>query len=591
MPVVDTLILVTGVLLLLGIASSKLSARLGLPVLVLFLLLGMLAGEEGIGGIAFENYELAYGIGTAALAVILFDGGLGTPQSAIRAIWPPALLLATVGVLVTALVTGLAAAWILGLSFLEGLLLGSIVGSTDAAAVFSILRHGGVSLPKRLASMLEVESASNDPMAIFLTIGCIELLTGQVAGGWELVGLFVAQLFLGTLVGLAVGYIAVRVINGINLDVVGLYPVLVTAFGLLSFGLASWLGGSGFLAVFLAGIVIGNSRIAFQRGVRLFHDAAAWMAQIIMFVVLGLLSFPSRVIAVGIQGLLVGVVLILLSRPIAVGLTAPFFRFTKRELAFLSWVGLKGAVPITLATFPLLAGIPRASLLFDVVFFVVVLSATIQGWTLPYVARRLDLEVPAEPPPPVTLEITSLRDVEGEVVDYTIADDSRAAGRRVKELALPEGAVIALIVRHHQVFPPHGNSRIEPGDHVIVVLRPAITPLVTYIFARKDQKHDKLPRLTEFPLRANVTVGELEEAYGIRMNAPSHWTLAEAIRSRLDEGAVHLGSMVPFGPIALRVREMGAEGSIEKIGMVILVTGDAPAQNPSPREVLPDDGQ
>jgi NhaP-type Na+/H+ and K+/H+ antiporter len=307
----------------LGIASSKVSARLGLPVLVLFLVLGMLAGDEGIGGIAFENYHLAYGIGTLALVIILFDGGLSTSLSAFRAVWRPSLLLATLGVLITALVTGMAAVWILNLPLLVGLLLGSIVGSTDAAAVFSILRHGGTTLPQRLSSTLEVESASNDPMAIFLTIGCIELLTGRVAGVQDLLGLFLAQMVVGTLGGLAIGFLAVWIINHINLRASGLYPVLVSTFGLLAFGLTNWLGGSGFLAVYLAGLVIGNNRIAFQRGIRHVHDAAAWLAQILMFIMLGLLSFPSRMIAVSGQGLLIGVVLILVARPIAVGVIAP----------------------------------------------------------------------------------------------------------------------------------------------------------------------------------------------------------------------------------------------------------------------------
>ncbi len=575
MALVDTLILLTGLLLLLGIASSKLSARLGLPVLVLFLVLGMLAGEEGIGGIAFDNYGLAHGIGTLALAIILFDGGLGTPVTAVRAVWRPALLLASVGVLGTALVTGLAAAWILRLSLLEGLLLGSIVGSTDAAAVFSILRHGGITLSKRLAATLEVESASNDPMAIFLTIGCIELLTGRMALGPGLLGLFVSQMLLGVLVGLAMGYFAVRVVNRINLDAAGLYPVLVTAFGLLTFGLASWMGGSGFLAVYLAGIVIGNRRLVFQRGIRLFHDASAWLAQIVMFVVLGLLSFPSRLIAVGVQGLLIGVVLILVARPVVVALTLPWFRFNRRELLFLSWAGLKGAVPITLATFPLLAGIPQASLLFDVVFFVVVLSALVQGWTLPLAARWLGLEQPAEPTSPVALEIVSLRDVKGEVVDYAVGANSRAAGRLVNELALPKGAVIGLIVRQHQIIPPHGKTRIEAGDHVILVLRPEVLSLVTRIFSGKEGKRDELPRLIEFPLRPNVRVRELEDAYGIEMKVPVKWTLAEAIRNRLEPGEIHPGSMVQFGPVALHVRGISPGGEIEQIGMVILPAEDA----------------
>ena len=266
---IDSIILGTGILLLLGIASSKLSNRLGVPVLVLFLVLGMLAGSDGIGGIAFENYQLAHAIGSLALAMILFDGGLSTPMSAVRSVWKPAMLLATLGVLITSIVTGLAASWILNIPLLEGMLLGSIVGSTDAAAVFSVLRSGGVSLRERLKSTLEVESGANDPMAIFLTIGCIEILMGRLSIGPDLIWLFVKQMAV-VVAGVAVGYAAIRIVNAINLDAAGLYPVLVTAFGLLAFGLAVIFGGSGFLAIYLAGIMIGNGRLVFQRGILLF---------------------------------------------------------------------------------------------------------------------------------------------------------------------------------------------------------------------------------------------------------------------------------------------------------------------------------
>jgi cell volume regulation protein A len=571
---VDILILVSGVLLLLGIASSKVSARLGVPVLVLFLLLGMLAGSEGIGGIDFENYTLAHGIGTLALAVILFDGGLSTPMSAVRTTWKPAFVLATVGVLITAVVTGLAASWILKISWLEGLLLGSIVGSTDAAVVFAVLRSGGVSLPKRLASTLEIESGSNDPMAIFLTVGCIEVLTGNVPLGPGLLWLFVMQMGLGAAVGLTMGYAAVRVVNRINLNTAGLYPVLVSAFSLLAFGLAAWLGGSGFLAVYVAGIVIGNSRLVFQRGILLFHDATAWLSQIVMFVVLGLLSFPSRLVDVGGQGLLIGAVLIFFARPIAVFLLLLPFRFNYRELLFLSWVGLKGAVPITLATFPLMLGVQQAPLIFDVVFFVVVLSALVQGWSLPFFARRLGLEVPAEPAPPVTLEISSLRHVDGDIVDYTVAADSRAAGRLVRELALPDGVVIALVARDQQLIPPQGNTRIQAGDHVVLVLRPDTRPLVNKVFAAGDSLHADLPAELEFPLRAKTTVGVLEELYGVKLNAQAESTLAEAIREQLGEQPLRIGTTVRYGQIALRVRGFAADGSIDQVGMIILPDGD-----------------
>jgi cell volume regulation protein A len=584
---IDWIILLTGVMLLLGIASSKVSARLGLPVLVLFLALGMLAGSEGVGGIEFENYSLAHAIGSFALAMILFDGGLGTPMSAVRQVWKPALVLAVPGVLLTALVTGLAAAWILGIPPLEGLLLGSIVGSTDAAAVFGILRAGGVSLSKRLQSMLELESGSNDPMAIFLTVGCIDVITGKTPLGVGLLQLFASQMIVGGLIGIAIGMVAVRVINRIRLDAAGLYPVLATSFGLLAFGLAVATGGSGFLAVYLAGIVIGNSRLVFQRGIRLFHDAGAWLSQIIMFVVLGLLSFPSRLLDVAPQGLAIGAVLILVARPVAVLPLLLPFRFSPRDVLFISWVGLKGAVPITLATFPLLYGTPSAGLTFDVVFFVVVLSALVQGWSLAPLARWLGLETEPEPTPPVALEITSLQHLDGDIVDYLVGPDSRAAGRTVRELALPAGVVIALVSRGSDIVPPQGSTRLNAGDHVIIILKPHVRPLVDRIFAHVTSSNTPLPPAAEFPLRGTTTVGELQEMYGVQVTGDLSETLGEALRRLLGHGLAE-GAVVPCGEISLRVRRLASNGVVEQIGMILHgePRGEGPKADP-PENVPP----
>jgi cell volume regulation protein A len=532
---------------------------------------------------------VAHAIGTLALAVILFDGGLSTPVSSIRLTWRPAMVLATVGVLITAIITGLASAWILKVSVLEGLLLGSIVGSTDAAVVFAVLRYGGVHLPERLSSVLEVESGSNDPMAIFLTVGCIEVLIGNVPLGPGLLMLFFQQMALGAIVGLTIGYAAVWVVNRINLDAAGLYPILVSSCGLLAYGLAASLGGSGFLSIYLAGIYIGNSKIVFHRGIFLFHDAAAWLAQIVMFVVLGLLSFPSRLLGVAGQGLLIAAVLIVISRPTAVLLSLLPFRYNVRELTFLSWVGLKGAVPITLATFPLMFGVKDANVIFDVVFFVVLTSALVQGWSLPLVARRLGLETPAPPEPPLTLEISSLRHVEGDIVDYTVGEGSHVAGRLVRDIALPDGVVIAILAREQQIIPPQGNTRILAGDHAILVLRPGTRPLVNRIFGRDSVQENELPASLEFPLRASITVGELEEFYGIKMDALPTQTLDEAMRGRLERDQVRQGGSVAFGPITLLIRELTEGGSIEHVGMVVhhvAETGERdesdPAETPQP---------
>ncbi|MCA9133569.1 MAG: potassium/proton antiporter [Planctomycetales bacterium] len=565
---VDQLILVCGVLLLLGIASSKLSVRLGIPGLVLFLLLGMLAGSEGIGGIEFENYQWAHGFGTIALAMILFDGGLSTPLSSVRAVWKPSLILATFGVLITAGVTGLAAAWILNLSLLQGLLLGSIVGSTDAAAVLSILRSGGVGLPRRLSSILEVESGSNDPMAIFLTIGCIEVLSQRMPLGWGLLGLFAAQMLVGTAVGIGMGRLAVWVVNRIELETAGLYPILVGTFCLLTFGFAAQFGGSGFLAVYLAGLTLGNERLVFQRGIRVYHDAIAWLCQIAMFIMLGVLCFPSRLLQVTWQGLLIGAVLILVARPLAVWLSLLPFRFQWREQLFLSWVGLKGAVPITLATFPLMLGTPQASLLFDVVFFIVVLSAALQGSTLRLVANWLGLATSPERSPPVTLEISSLRHVDGDIVDFLVSDDTWAAGRMVKDLALPSGVVIALLVRGEKLIPPQGKTQILAGDHAILVLQSGTRPLVNHIFGQRTASQHPAPTL-EFPLRSSTTLGDLHELYDVPLDGAPDTTLDVALQQALGGKPAAPGLTVRLGALTLRIRSVAADGTIDSVGMTI----------------------
>src|SRR5690625_1363667 len=401
---IDNLLFVGAVLLLIGIASSKFSARLGLPVLVLFLVVGMLAGSDGIGGIEFTNYELSNGIGTLALALILFDGGLRTTTQALRGALGPSMTLATLGVMITTVVTGVAASWILGVPLLNGLLLGAIIGSTDAAAVFAVMRSKGVRLSEKLSSTVEVESASNDPMAVILTVGLIAVLQGQMEIGPGIIWFLIKQLTIGAIIGVLIARGATYLLNRIHLDAAGLYPILATGAGLLSYGLAAVLGGSGFLSVYLTGIVIGNSRVVFKQGIFRFHDGMAWLAQIVMFVLLGLLSDPSRLTAVAGHGLLIAAVLIFLARPIAVFiLLIPFRRYDLRELLMVSWVGLKGSVPIILGTYPLMAGLEGGRLLFDMTFFVVLVSATFQGWSLAPVARWLGLQLPPRPEPPVTL--------------------------------------------------------------------------------------------------------------------------------------------------------------------------------------------
>lgn len=546
---INTIVFLVGILLLLGIASSKFAARIGMPVLVLFLGVGMLFGSEGLGGIAFEDYALANSIGSVALAMILFDGGLRTSLDSVRSSWRPALSLSTIGVFLTSLLTGFAAAWILELPLLHGMLLGSIVGSTDAAAVFSILRTSGLRLPARLTATLEVESGSNDPMAIFLTLGLIALIMGSADSVTGLGILFFLQFGVGGAVGLGIGYLAAWLINRINLDYPGLYPILALSLGLLSFGLAAVLGGSGFLAIYLTGIVLGNSTIVFRNGIFLFHDAGAWLGQMILFIMLGLLSFPSRLAAVSLDGLLLALVLIFAARPIAVLISVFAFRFPLREMVFLAWVGLKGAVPITLATFPLLAGMPGSDLLFNVVFFVVLVSAITQGWSLPLVARWLRLGKTYEPVTPVTVEINALRHVDGEIVEYVVTPLSKVAGQTLRDITLPYDVVVTLVVRKDEVIIPRGSSTLEPGDHVFMTVRARFKPLLTCLFDSCPLVPPLSPGL-QLDFRSDCTIRNIHNFFSLPEPDDDGERPIGAVAAR---GA--FGSPVTIGPFVVSVGE------------------------------------
>lgn len=554
---IDQLILLAAVLILLGILSSKLSARLGLPMLVLFLLVGMLAGEDGIGRIAFDNPQAAHALGTLALALILFDGGLQTPVQSIKQVWKPASILATLGVLITAIVTGIAASYILQISLLEGLLLGAIVGSTDAAAVFSLLRNAGINLNSRLKSTLEIESASNDPMAIFLTVGLLEILVNGLKPGVGLLQLFLLQMGLGAIVGLAVGYGIISVINRIHLQASGLYPIMVTAAGLLAFGVAANLGGSGFLAVFICGVIVGNARFVFQRTTFLFHDGLAWLSQITMFVMLGLLITPSSLLTVWWQGLLIAGVLVFIARPIAVLPVLKLFGFTSREMTLVSWVGLRGSVPIILAIFPLMFGLGSAELIFNVVFFVVLISATLQGSTLAWVARKLKLIEALPAKAPATLEITALGEVDAEIVEYTLSDNSRAANRRLARMALPEGVVVAMITRQEKVIPPRGSTVLQARDHLFVVMKNDYKAIVEQVFA--DRGFQPLKAVSEFRLKGTSTLADIDWCFGFDL-AKSHADMSlEQLCKQQLAGAISEQQQFSIDQYQFTVAEMVGE--------------------------------
>lgn len=553
--VIDQFILLAAILIIFGILSSKLSARLGLPVLVMFLIVGMLAGEDGPGGIAFDNAQIAHALGSLALAIILFDGGLQTPITSIKQVWKPASILATLGVLITSMLTGAAAAYILDVSLLYGLLIGAIVGSTDAAAVFSLLRNAGIHINPRLKSILEIESATNDPMAIFLTVGLLEVMVKGLEPGTGLLLLFVQQIGIGSCVGLACGWIAVRIINRINLTTSGLYPVMVTALGLLSFGIAANLGGSGFLAIFITGVVIGNSRFVFQRSTFLFHDGLAWLGQINMFIILGLLINPSSLLDVWFEGLMIAVVLILIARPISIFPILKPFGFTLREITLVSWVGLRGSVPIILAIYPLMYDLPGASLIFNVVFFVVLISATVQGSTLPFMARFLSLTEPAPATPAATLEITALGDVDAEIVEYRLGENSRASGRHLSQMALPDGTVVAMITRGTKVIPPRGSTLLHSGDHLFIMMKPDVRDFVDIVCSSIAETTEQSLPSTELCLKGFTKVADLQHSYGIQLPTDEDLSLNEILIQAFEGNPIQ-GASKEFGDVTLFVREI-----------------------------------
>ncbi|MCK7632249.1 potassium/proton antiporter [Shewanella sp. JNE10-2] len=564
--VIDQIILLASILIILGILSSKLSARLGLPVLVLFLMVGMLAGEDGPGGIVFDNAQIAHALGSLALAIILFDGGLQTPIASIKQVWKPASVLATFGVLITAIITGVAAAYILDVSLLYGLLIGAIVGSTDAAAVFSLLRNAGIHINPRLKSTLEIESATNDPMAIFLTVGLLEVMVKGLEPGTGLLMLFIQQMGVGSAVGLTIGWLSVRIINRIHLTTSGLYPVMVAALGLLAFGIAANLGGSGFLAVFIAGVVIGNSRFVFQRSTFLFHDGLAWLGQIIMFVFLGLLINPSSLLGIWKEGLIIAVVLTLVARPLSVLPVLKLFGFNIQEMTLVSWVGLRGSVPIILAIYPLIYGLPGANLIFSVVFFVVLISATIQGSTLPWVARTLGLTESPPSTPAATLEITALGNVDADIVEYQLGENSRVSDRRLSQIALPDGTVVAMITRGNSVIPPRGSTFLYAGDHLFIVMKPEVRDFVDIVCSGiTETNYQTLPQ-AELRLKGYTKVEDLYHSYGIELSADNRLSLDALLRQSFANEPI-LGAEKDYGKVRLYVREMvGAR--IATVGIV-----------------------
>jgi cell volume regulation protein A len=486
-PLATALLLTTfGVLLGISILFSRASERFGIPVALIFLGIGILAGSEGLGGIPFEDYAFSFRLGTVALVLILFDGGLNTSMSAIRLAARPAGVLASIGVLGTAGLVAVGANF-LGFSWPEALLLGAVVSSTDAAAVFSALRGSGIHLRRRVGSTLEIESGINDPMAVILTAVLTENLIspGEIVI-WRAVVDVVVQMLVGAALGYAIGRGGRLLITRFRLPAGGLYPALTLTFAFLAFGVPTIFFGSGFLAVYVAALVLGNGALPYRAGLLRVHDSLAWLSHIVMFLVLGLLAFPSRLVDVAWTGLVLALFLALIARPLVVALCLLPFRFASREITMVGWAGLRGAVPIILATYPVLAGAPGALRIFDVVFFIVVANAVIPGGTVPWVTRRLGLESREPPAPKAVLEIESMQPLRGRLASFYIDDALAVTGVHIADLPFPDGAAATMIVRGDDIIAPKGNTVLETGDHVYILMRPEDEPMILLMFGRPE---------------------------------------------------------------------------------------------------------
>jgi cell volume regulation protein A len=512
------LILTAGALLAAGLFASLLAGRMRVPSLVLFLGVGMAIGSDGLGWIDFSDYELARSVGIVALALILFEGGLTSGLLEIRPVLRSAISLAVVGTVVTAVITGLAAAWLFDFSTLEGLLLGAVLASTDGAAIFGLLR--GSTLERKLARTLEAESGFNDPMAVLLVLGFIEWVQHPGYGVVDMLGLLVQQLGIGLVVGGAVGLGAVAVLRRVRLDTPGLYPVASLAAAALAFGGADTLHGSGFLAVYLAGLALGTAGIPAQRTVTTFHQGLAWVAQVVLFLTLGLLVFPSQFGSIAWQGTVLALIVVLVARPAAVWLSTPR-GYTIAERVILSVAGLRGAVPVVLATFPVIAGVEGSSVLFNIVFFAVLISTVLQGASFEPLAERLGVTT-REPALPTPLaEAGTVRRLGAELLEFPIAAGDAIAGGRVRDLGLPREAVVNVIVRDDQAIPPRGSTRLLPGDHLHLLIRQEQSGLIPGLLRRWREgpvgpppRPPRVPRgrptlLTVRPARDGVVEGSL----------------------------------------------------------------------------------